>query len=134
MKVLYSMLLILVLTACTNSKCVVDDTVALNFGDLAIGKSHTAVIGRIKSIQQAKDNVKISLFVEKMKQGGATAPALSINSQAEIVFTPIFQRNYQNLKNATVLSALHEDNRILVLVNRNSRDKQIEVVQLKIEK
>ncbi|MEQ9286809.1 MAG: hypothetical protein RIG77_07860 [Cyclobacteriaceae bacterium] len=134
MRIVYSIIMLFALSSCTNSKSVVDNSTELNFNDISIGKSHSAVIGKTTSISQEEDIVKVSLVVEKMKQGGATAPVLSSNSQVEIVFTPIFLRNYQKLNGSSLISSLNKDERILVVVSRNLRDKQIQGVQLKTAK
>lgn len=135
---MYKVYLILIcipfIIGCSSTKSAIDTAKGLDINDVSIGKSSTAVIGIINELESKVERVFVSIIVQSSKQGGAGAPAFGKNSNIDIVFTPLFQKNYQNQNNTSILDVLKNDKTILVAVNRNLRTKEFEVVQLKIEK
>ncbi|MFY0650507.1 MAG: hypothetical protein JXQ96_00670 [Cyclobacteriaceae bacterium] len=134
MKHLYLLAILCVFLACSNSKNAVSDTPKLQLSDVTPGRSSTALLGKIISAEQNGNNIDVTVSVISMKQGGASAPAFGASSKANIVFTPMFQKNYQNQNNEPVISVLTEGRSILIVVDRNLRSKQTEVIQLKTQK
>ncbi|MFT7031857.1 MAG: hypothetical protein ACJA2S_000353 [Cyclobacteriaceae bacterium] len=135
---MYKVYLILIcisfIIGCSSTKSAIDTAKGLDINDVSIGKSSAAVIGVINKVEQEDEKVNVSLTVQSSKQGGATAPAFGKNSNIDVVFTPLFQKNYQNQKSTSVLDVLKNGKTILIAVNRNLRTKEIEVIQLKTQK
>lgn len=133
-KVYLYLICLFFIVACSSTKSAIDTAEELNINEVSIGKSSTAVIGIITTVEQRGENINVSLTVQASKQGGASAPAFGKNSNIDIVFTPIFQKNYQNQNGASVLEVLKKDKAILAGVSRNLRSKEMEVIQLKTQK
>ena len=133
-KVYLKLICLFFIVGCSSTKSAIDTAKGLDINDVSIGKSSAAVIGVINKVEQEDEKVNVSLTVQSSKQGGATAPAFGKNSNIDIVFMPLFQKNYQNQNNTSILDVLKNGKTILITVNRNLRTKEFEVVQLKIAK
>ncbi len=134
LKVYLFLLSLIFIVSCSSTKSALDTSKEFDINDVSVGKSSAAVIGVINKVEQEDEKVNVSLTVQSSKQGGASAPAFGKNSNIDVVFTPLFQKNYQNQNGTSVLDVLNNDKTILVAVNRNLRTKEFEVVQLKIAK
>ncbi len=131
MKLLLLGFSVLVLASCANSRGSLESTLSLD--TLTPGKSHTAVIGTIKHIEEQGSALIIHLAVEKMKQGGATAPAWANGETVKINATPLFLSNYEHSKGKTLVSDIAIESRVMTVLSKGQSKDMFELVQLKTD-
>ena len=127
MKTIYLILLLVAALSCSSSK---NSVKAFSHDDFLIGRSQSSLIGKIVKLTSDKESHEIRLLVASMKQGGATAPAVGVNSEVTVICTPLFSKNYKTRNNKSLEDVLKTDDEILMLVSKNLRSQKLEAIQI----